>query len=248
VRLEAKDLGDIAGAIERSLEKSLRRLKSDRLTLLQLHNHLGEGVGARIALRPAQVLGRGGVADTFDRLRQQGLVRAVGLTVAGDSKACREVIDSGRFDTAQVYYNAINPSAAWQRLPAGWRGGQDFSGILGACSHHAMGVLNIRVWAGGVLASPARPARLFVMTADTDADNEVRCAAAVRAALGEAYGTPAQAALRFALGNKDFATRVIGITTIAQLEEALAALAQGPLPAAAMSRLDALWRNGFGAG
>jgi aryl-alcohol dehydrogenase-like predicted oxidoreductase len=229
VRIEAEDLGDIAGAIERSLEHSLRRLKSDRLTLLQLHNHLGEGVGARLALRPEQVLGRGGVADTFDRLRQQGLVHAVGLTVAGDGKACREVIDSGRFDTAQVYYNAINPSAAWQRLPAGWRGGQDFCGVLAACSRQAMGVLNIRIWAGGVLATAARPERLFVMTADTEADNEVRCAAAVRAALGDGYGTPAQAALRFALGNKDFATRVIGITTVAQLEEALAALAQGPL-------------------
>ena len=233
------------------------------------------GSSARVALRPEQVLGRGGVADTFDRLRQQGLVRAVGLTVAGDSKSCLEVIDSGRFDTAQVYYNAINPSAAWQRLPAGWRGGQNFCGVLAACARHAMGVLNIRVWAGGVLANPARPARLFVMTADTDADNEVRCAAAVRAALASEAsgqrgnslmrapdtrpeagssaraaldGTPAQAALRFALGNKDFATRVIGITAIAQLEEALAALAQGPLPAAAMSRLDALWRNGFEAG
>jgi len=289
VRLEAEDLGDIAGAIERSLEQSLRRLRSDRLTLLQLHNHIGEGVGARVALRPEQVLGRGGVADTFDRLRQQGLVRAVGLTVAGDTKTCREVIDSGRFDTAQVYYNAINPSAAWQHLPAGWRGGQDFCGVLAACARQGMGVLNIRVWAGGVLANPARPARLFVMTADTDADNEVRCAAAVRAALAseasgqrghsevrahsasedarkraddtrpeagssaraaldDAYGTAAQAALRFALENKEFATRVIGITTIAQLEEALAALAQGPLPAAAMSRLEALWRNGFGDG
>jgi D-threo-aldose 1-dehydrogenase len=206
------------------------------------------GSSARVALRPAQVLGRGGVADTFDRLRQQGLVRAVGLTVAGDSRACREVIDSGRFDTAQVYYNAINPSAAWRELPAGWRGGQDFCGVLAACSRQGMGVLNIRVWAGGVLASPARPERLFVMTADTDADNEVRCAAGVRAALGDTYGSPAQAALRFALGNKEFATRVIGITTIAQLDEALAALALGPLPSVAMSRLEALWSNGFGAG
>ena len=66
-----------------------------------------------------------------------------------------------------------------------------------------MGVLNIRVWAGGVLASPERPDRLFVMTSDTDLANEVRCAAAVRAALGDDYGTPAQAALRFVLGNRD---------------------------------------------
>ena len=275
VRLEAENLGDIAGAIERSLEHSLRRLRSDRVELLQLHNHLGEGVGARLALRPAQVLDRGGVADAFDRLKQQGLVRAVGMTVAGDTKACLEVIDSGRFDAAQVYYNAINPSAAWPRLPAGWRGGQNFCGLLAACSRQAMGVLNIRVWAGGVLANPARPDRLFVMTADTDVDNEVTCAAAVRAALaseasgqrghsevrapdtrpepsssaravlGEGYGTPAQAALRFALGNKDFATRVIGITTIEQLDLALAALARGPLPAEAVSRLERLWANGF---
>jgi aryl-alcohol dehydrogenase-like predicted oxidoreductase len=40
VRLEVEDLGDIAGAIERSLEQSLRRLRSDRVALLQLHNHL----------------------------------------------------------------------------------------------------------------------------------------------------------------------------------------------------------------
>jgi len=69
-----------------------------------------------------------------------------------------------------------------------------------------------------------------------------------RAALDDAYGSPAQAALRFALGNKEFATRVFGITAIAQLEEALAALALGPLPAAAIARLDALWRGGFGTG
>ena len=63
--------------------------------------------------------------------------------------------------------------------------------------------------------------------------------------LGDGYGTPAQAALRFVLGNRDFATRVIGITEIAQLDAALEAVAQGPLPAAAMSKLDALWANGL---
>jgi D-threo-aldose 1-dehydrogenase len=161
VRLEAEDLRDIAGAIERSLEQSLRRLQSDRVALLQLHNHLGGGVGGRIALSPEQVLARGGVADTLDRLKQQGLVGAIGLTVAGDTRACLEVIDSGRFDTAQVYYDAINPSAAWRELPRRWRGGQDFCGILAACTRHGMGVLNIRTWAGGG-AGERHPARTAV--------------------------------------------------------------------------------------
>ena len=246
VRLEADDMHDVAGAIERSLEQSLRRLQSDSLALFQLHNHLGRGVGERLALPPEQVLTRGGVADTFDRLKQQGLIRACGITAAGDTAACLDVINSGRFDAAQIYYNAINPSAAWARVPAGWRGGQDFTGIVAACTHKDMGILNIRVWAGGVLANPQPPAKLFVMTSGTDMANEIRCATAVRSVLGDDYGSPAQAALRFVLANQDFATRVIGITEIAQLDAALAAVAEGPLPAAAMSRLETLWANGFG--
>jgi aryl-alcohol dehydrogenase-like predicted oxidoreductase len=245
VRLEAEDMKDIPGAIERSLEQSLKRLRTNWVALFQLHNHLGHGVGERIALAPEHVLDRGGVADTFDRLKEQGLIHAGGMTAAGDTGACLEVINSGRFDAAQVYYNAINPSAAWRRVPAEWRGGQNLCGILAACFHQNMGVLNIRVFAGGVLANPERPDRLFVMTADTDVDNEMRCAAAVRGALGPAYGTPAQAALRFVLGNRDLAARVIGITRIEHLDEAVEAVAQGPLPTAAISKLDALWANEF---
>jgi D-threo-aldose 1-dehydrogenase len=248
VRLEEGDTDDIAGAIERSLEQSLTRLRSESVALLQLHNHLGHSTGGRLALSPAHVLGPGGVADTFDRLKEQGLIQAAGMTAAGDTMTCLEVISSGRFDTAQVYYNAINPSAAWRRVPPGWRGGQDFSGILAACFHQNMGVLNIRVWAGGVLASPVRPDGLFMMTTDTDLGNEMQCAAAVRGALGDSHGTPAQAALRFVLGNRDFSTRVIGITRVEQLNEALEALALGPLPTAAVSKLDTLWANEFSPG
>jgi L-galactose dehydrogenase/L-glyceraldehyde 3-phosphate reductase len=193
-------------------------------------------------LTPAQVLGPGGVADAFDRLKEQGLIRAAGITAAGETKACLEVIASGRFDTAQVYYNAVNPSAAWRHLPAGWSGGQDFCGILAACFHQTMGVLNIRVLAGGVLASHHPPGRLFVMTSDTDLDNEVRCDAAVRRAISTAQDTPAQAALRFVLGNRDFASRVIGISTIAQLDPAIEAVERGPLPSSAVATL---WANGF---
>lgn len=245
VRLEADDMHDVAGAIERGLERSLRRLQSELLALFQLHNHLGHGVGERLALPPEQVLRRGGVADTFDRLKEQGLIRAGGMTAAGAAAACLEVINSGRFDAAQIYYNAINPSAAWARVPPGWRGGQDFCGLVAACVDHDMGILNIRVWAGGVLANPEPPQRLFVMTSGTDMANEIRCAAAVRSALGAGFGSPAQAALRFVLANRDFATRVIGITEIAQLDAALAAMALGPLPTAAVSKLEALWANGF---
>ncbi len=154
------------------------------------------------------------------------------------------MIASGRFDCAQIYYNAINPSAAWSRPHRNWKA-QDFSGIMAACFRENMGTLSIRVWAGGPLANPARPERLAVITSGTDVDNEVRCAAAVRAALGNAYGTPAQTALRFVLGNYDLSTRVIGVGDLRNLDEAFAAVEQGPLPPEAAERLERLWASDF---
>jgi D-threo-aldose 1-dehydrogenase len=242
VRLERDDMSDIAGAIRRSLEQSLQRLKSDRVALLQLHNQIGTAVGERLPLSTRQVLGQ--VADTFDRLKDEGLIEASGITATGNTEACLEVIESGRFDAAQIYYNAVNPSAAWTRTTAEWRG-QDFCGLIAACWRHNMGMLAIRVMAGGPLASPRRPEKLAVMTTDTDLDNEVRSAAAVRAALGASYGTPAQVALRFTLGNRDLASRVVGITELYQLDEALAAVERGPLPPEAVAKLDQLWANDF---
>jgi aryl-alcohol dehydrogenase-like predicted oxidoreductase len=244
VRIEPDDTKDLRGAIERSLEQSLKRLQTDRVTLFQLHNQLGQAVGDRPQMTAQQVLRTGGVADIFDRLKEQGLFDATGITAAGETAACLEVINSGRFDCAQVYYNAINPSAAWSRTPRGWKP-QDFTGILKACFRQDMGTLNIRVWAGGPLANPTRPERLAVLTSGTDLDNEVRCAAAVRAALGNGYGTPAQTALRFVLGNRDLTTRVIGVGDIANLDEAIAAVEQGPLPSVAITRLEGLWATDF---
>jgi aryl-alcohol dehydrogenase-like predicted oxidoreductase len=73
----------------------------------------------------------------------------------------------------------------------------------------------------------------------------MRRAAAVRTTLGHAYGTAAQTALRFVLGNRDLSTRVIGISALTHLDEALAALDHGPLPAGAVGRLEALWATDF---
>jgi D-threo-aldose 1-dehydrogenase len=244
VRVERGDLFDLRGAIERSLTASLKRLRTDRVALFQLHNQLGEAVGGRPGLPPEDVLGRGGVADIFSRLKEQGLFYASGITAAGDTRACLEVIGSGRFDCAQVYYNAINPSAAWSRAPQKWSA-QDFAGIMAACWNQNMGVLGIRIFAGGPLAGAERPEGLAVLTSGTDVDNEMRCAAAFHRALGSEYGTPAQTALRFALGNRDLSTRAIGISNLTDLNEALVAVEKGPLPAAAITKLKDLWATDF---
>ena len=72
VRLEAGDVNDIGGAIERSLEQSLERLQRELDCAVSAAQSSRTWRGERLALTPAQVLGPGAVADTFDRLRSRG--------------------------------------------------------------------------------------------------------------------------------------------------------------------------------
>ena len=234
VRLDTARLDDLEGAIRRSLETSLARLGLDRVELFQLHNPLGAATGDG-TLATEVVLRRGGVADIFDKLRDEGLFDWHGITALGETPAIVEVLDSGRFDTAQVYYNMLDPSAA-QSTPAG-SSRQGFSGVLDACRRHEMGVMNIRVLAAGVLATDQRHGREVVITQDTDLERERARARRLFARLGDGYGTEAQTAIRYALANPDLSTIVVGVATLEQLDEALAGIAAGPLPEAALAEL-----------
>ena len=120
------------------------------------------------------------------------------------------------------------------------------SGVLAACQAQRMGVLNIRVFAGGSLASPVRHGREFVMASGSDLDSEARRAAALQDVLGAQHGSPAQRAVRFCLGEDRIATCVTGMAEPAHLDEVLAAVQRGCLPAETAPALQALWDADFG--
>jgi aryl-alcohol dehydrogenase-like predicted oxidoreductase len=242
VPIELARLDDILGQVEESAVASLARLGLDRVDVLQLHNSLKARSEGRF-LGVEEVLKKNGVADALDRMRDKGLCRFVGFTALGETEACRRALDSGRFDTVQVYYNLLNPSAA-RAMPKGWSG-QDFALLLDGARKHDMGVIAIRTLAAGIIASDTRTGREFIMTENTDVKREESRTRAVFAALGAAHGTRAQAAMRFVLANKDISGVNVGFADSAQLDEALAAFARGPLPADAIARLDAVYEGDF---
>jgi len=244
VRLDTARLDDIPGQVERSIHESLRRLAREFVDVLLLHNAIAPAV-TDDAVSVDRVLARGGAADALERIRAQGLARHVGFTALGDAAGCRRIVDSGRFDAAQVYYNVLNPSAAGTAMPGQWRG-QDFSGLIAACKAQGTAVMAIRVFAAGVLATDVRHGREVIVTGASDVPTEERRASAVFAALGGAHGTRAQAALRFVLANPDLSCAVIGLAQPAHLEEALAGAALGPLPQAALDAVDRVHADGFG--
>ena len=242
VGLDLDKLDDIPGQIESSLEQSLSRLARDSVDLLQLHNPLGPPADAA-TLNVEDVLKERGVADTFERLKGQGLIRFMGITALGDAGACRQVIDSGRFDTAQVYYNALNPSAG-QKMPAKWTG-HSYDGIIDACHRQDMGVMAIRILAAGVLATDTRTGREIPVNADSHVKEEERRTRAVFAALGDRHGTRAQTAVRFVLAKPEVSCAIVGLATLEHLDQALAGVESGPLPEDAVASLNRVYESGF---
>jgi D-threo-aldose 1-dehydrogenase len=236
-------LTDIAGQVERSVHDSLERMKLDSVELIQLHNPIMPDA-TNNALSAERVLASNGVAEALERIREQGLTKFIGFTALGDADSCRQLIDSARFDSAQIYYNMLNPSAA-RAMPEHWAG-QNLGNLIAACKRQNMATMIIRVFAGGVLASDRRHGREVVITRNADIETEAKRAGAVYAALGDEYGSRAQTALRFALSNPDISCAVFGLAEFAHLEQALAAQSMGPLPASAFRKLEHLYETNFG--
>lgn len=245
VRLPTADFGRIADAVAKSLEGSLTRLRLDRADILHLHNAITETGGGE-ALSVRQVLGD--VVPAFQRLRQQGKARFLGLTAVGDTAALHQVIDARAFDSAQVVYNMLNPSAA-AGLPAAYPA-QDYGRLFDHTRAAGVGVVGIRVLAGGALsgsaerhpiASPPPEPIGSAMSYDADLVRASRLMPLVKEGFAASL---TEAATRFAISHPVMGTILVGMATPQQFEDALAAVQKGPLPHAALERLTAL-QQGF---
>ena len=241
VRLQPNEFGGIAGAVTRSLEASLVRLRLDRVDIFHLHNPITEACGG-LALTARQVLDD--VVPVFERLRQQGKIRFLGITAVGDTAALHKVIDARAFDSAQVVYNLLNPSAAVE-LPTNYPA-QDYGRLFDHTKAAGVGVVGIRVLAGGALsgsaerhpiASPAPEPIGSATSYDVDVGRAHRLIPLVK----EGFATSlTEAATRFALSHPAVGTILVGMATPQQFEDSLAAVQKGPLPQAALDRLSTL--------
>jgi len=241
VRLPPGEFGRIADTVRISLEGSLTRLRLDRVDIFHLHNPITESGGGS-ALSVRQMLDD--VVPAFERLRQQGKIRFLGITALGDTAALHQVIDARVFDSAQVVYNMLNPSAA-EQLPPNYPA-QDYGRLFDHTNAAGVGVVGIRVLAGGALsgsaerhpiAGPAPEPIGSAMSYDADIDRARRLIPLVKEGFAASL---TEAATRFALSHPAMGTILVGMATPQQFEDALAAAEKGPLPRAALDRLSAL--------
>jgi L-galactose dehydrogenase/L-glyceraldehyde 3-phosphate reductase len=243
-RLAPDDLGRIPAAITRSLDESLGRLGLDSVDLFQLHNLIRMDRGGT-AVAASDVLQE--VVPALERLRQAGKIRFYGITALGETDAVHRVIGTGAIHSAQTVLNLLNPSSG-RAVPAGYPA-QDFRELANLAQRSGTGIIVIRVAAAGALSGTMERHPVAVPAVDPIASGpdyaaDVKRSAAFTALVKEGHANDlVEASLRFAASVASVSTILLGYSSLDHLESAAAAINRGPLPPAALQRLDQIWRE-----
>jgi aryl-alcohol dehydrogenase-like predicted oxidoreductase len=239
VRLGLNDMASIETAIAESMEASLRRLGRDTVDLFQLHNPItSQRRSDSVSLTPDDLPA---VIHAFEALHRQGKTRFWGITALGDTEALHRAVDMGGFHTIQTVYNLLNPSGGRQvpsRFPY-----QDYRQLIDRAFANGIGVIAIRVLAGGALSGttdrhPIAMQGVTPLATGRDYAEDAARARQVEFLLAEGtVGSLAEAAVRFAISKPEISTAMVGTSSLEQLEQAVAAARCGALPAAALERV-----------
>jgi len=213
-----------AAAVVASAERSLARLQTDYLDLLQLHN---PGIEA---------LREGDLREALTRLVAAGKVRAWGVSAKSPSEAIAALRECDAA-VVQANFNMMDVRAVT-------------SGLFEEVAHRQAGFVGRTPLCFGFLAGtigretgfPPGDHRLGWSRAQLD--NWIDGAQDLLAAVSAAPGTAAvQSALRFCLAFPTLSTIIPGLLTPAEVDQSAAASAQGPLSAAAVEAVMAINRT-----
>jgi aryl-alcohol dehydrogenase-like predicted oxidoreductase len=241
VRMQTEDdLTDMGSAVRRSVEQSLRRLRTDYIDVLQIHHQLGReggrylaavGPPPRYAYRLTRELGLE-LGQAMEQMVQEGKARFLGVTAwDGDPEVIEPLLSSGVFHTAQILYNLLNQTAV-AAPPTGFDD-VDQGQAIPVAQLHNIGIIGIRAHAAGALADQLDRE----VTPDSHVARDfARCRTLSFLKKGP-YATLSQMALRFCLDNPHIATVVPGIKNQAELEEIAACSELPPLDVQDMAEL-----------
>ena len=241
-RLEPISSETIFSQLDRKIDESLERLNRSYIDLYQLHNRI-EKVGTNEHFSAREIIQRKGVLDSMEKLKSEGRIKNIGITALGNLEPIKEVISTNGFDTAQVYYNLLNPSSAFKNRDK-WDD-HDFSGIVDQCLKYDMGIMCIRIFAAGYLATDIRHGREIPVTQGISEIEQKRRIEKLFDLLKNEQGERAQLALRYGLSNQSLSCIVTGLSKIEHLDQIIEAESLGPLDEEIIEKINFLQKSNF---
>ena len=240
VRLRADEMDDVAGAVRRSIDASLSRLRRDSVDILHVHNRFTQHRGeVPNSLSSDDALGP--VLAAYKEMQQSGKTRYIGLSAMDHHvPTMRQIIASGEYDTVLAYYNLLNRTA--QEPPPPGADLFDNGQIIPLAKSHNMGVIGIRSHAAGALTpSLDRPPS----PNDALMQADLRKATMLDFLRDGPIETLSQAAMVFCLTNPDIHTTVPGVKNAAEAEEIACCIDLPPIPATHLAQLRELYESDF---
>ncbi|MCH8186159.1 MAG: aldo/keto reductase [Chloroflexi bacterium] len=243
VRLSAADFDNIEKAIESQIDNSLRRLGRDSVDIVYTHNSIGMERGPGEGRLNLDDLER--IVGVFRRAVESGKLRFWGFNGLGDTEAIHSAVE--RFEPAGIHtcYNMLNPTSGCS-TPSGFPF-QDYLQLMNKAAERGVGTVAIRVLAGGALSGtsarhPIAAQDVAPIATGKTLDEDVARTGAFSFLVDDGFADNlVEAAIRFAIGNENLSTALVGLSSFEQLEEAVAYANRGPLPAEAMERLEGVW-------
>jgi aryl-alcohol dehydrogenase-like predicted oxidoreductase len=225
VGLPDAEIPDLGERMVSSLRASLDRLGRRHADLFLLHTQLRPAGFPQSA--PPNTLGweryLDEVVPMFERLRQEGSIRAWGLTGVGHPQSVLDAMRETRPDAAQIVVNALDLSGDM------WIFGTDDrprnAELMATAVDAGVSVIGIRAVAAGALSSTIdRPVQ-----AEDPVAVDYAAAEPFRKLAAEFGDSPASLAHRYVLTVPDISTVILGVKNRAELTECLKAEARGGL-------------------
>ncbi|WP_428660033.1 aldo/keto reductase [Reyranella sp.] len=198
-------------AIVASVERSLARLRTDYIDLLQLHN------------APIEAVRTGGLREALAGLEAAGKIRAWGFSAKSPAEAIAAVTELDA-PVVQANFNMMDVRAVE-------------SGLFAAVERRRAGLIGRTPLCFGFLSGTITSDTVFppgdhrLGWSKAQLANWIEGAAELLAAIGADRGTGgAQSALRFCLAFQAISTVIPGILTPAEADDDAAASDLGPLP------------------
>ena len=231
---------DAPGLLIQSLEASLTTLRLEQLDVFFLHTNLcdddyvyAEGGDLQHRFATKWSIFQDQVVPTMERLKDQGRIRAWGVTAVGVPQTVLKALDQAVApQVAQAVTNLLDSAGGMRRFAEPHAPRE----VLARAKARGVGVMGIRaVQAGALCAAFDRP-----VAPDSPEGRDYVRAEPFRRLCARWKEDPALIAHRYALGLDGVDTLVLGVKNRDELTQGVEAERQGPLPPEIMAEIDAL--------